>query len=304
MRRTRIAALGIVVAVAGVAVYELPASPFDRKEYPARAAAAHSSVDPDDPTGKDSPDGTDAEQDPGATDPGATDPGDQDPGKTPGDQGAGKTPGDRASRSTPGDGASQISYPMRGAVSYSVLPGDPTTIGTAGQLMKFQIAIEGGIQGIDGAAFAKFVRDTYAAPNGWTSAGQWRFRQVGPGQAADFQLMLVTPETRDILCGGGPDRYTSCRIGDRIVLNVARWAHGVPNYGASLTAYRQYMVNHETGHRLGNHHELCPGPGQPAPVMEQQTLGLHGCVANSWPYLNGARYKGRPGQYNDPIPTN
>ncbi len=287
MRGTRIAALGIVVAVAGVALYELPASPFDRKEVPARPAAAHSSVDPDDPTGKDSPDGTDAEQDPGA----------QDPGK-PGDQASAKT-----SASTPADGASQVTYPIRGSVSYSILPGDPTTIGTAGQLMKFQIGIEGGIQGIDRAAFAKFVRDTYAAPNGWTSAGQWRFRQVGPGQAADFKLMLVTPETRDILCGGGPDRYTSCRIGDRVVLNVARWAHAVPNYGASLTAYRQYMVNHETGHRLGNHHELCPGPGQPAPVMEQQTLGLHGCVANSWPYLNGTRYKGRPGQYDDPTPT-
>ena len=282
MRMTRIATLGIVVAVAGVALYELPASPFDRKDVPTRPAA-HSSVDPDDTTGKDSPDGTDAQT-----------PNDQDPS----DQASTKT-----SASTPADGASPITYPIRGTVSYSVLPGDPTTIGTSGQLMKFQILIEGGIQGVDRSAFAKFVRETYGAPQGWTSAGEWRLRQVGPGQEADFKLTLVTPETRDILCGGGPDRYTSCRIGDRVVLNVARWAHGVPNYGASLTAYRQYMVNHETGHRLGNHHELCPGPGRPAPVMEQQTLGLHGCVANSWPYLNGTRYKGRAGQYNDPIPA-
>jgi hypothetical protein len=282
MRMTRIATLGIVVAVAGVALYEVPASPFDHKSDSSRPVA-HSSVDPDDPTGKDSPNGTDAEV--------PADPGEQKPA-------SGKT-----SASTPADGASPITYPDRGTVSYSILPGDPATIGSSGQLMNFQIGIEGGIQGIDRGAFAKFVRDTYAAPQGWTSGGQWRFRQVGPGQAADFKLLLVTPETRDTLCGGGPDRYTSCRIGDRVVLNVARWAHAVPNYGASLTAYRQYMVNHETGHRLGNHHELCPGPGQPAPVMEQQTLGLHGCVANSWPYLNGTRYKGRPGQYNDPTPT-
>jgi uncharacterized protein DUF3152 len=275
MRMTRIATLGVVVAVAGVALYEVPASPFDHKAVP----AAHSSANPDDATGKDSPDGTDASQDPG-------------------DQASTTT-----SASTPADSTAAITYPVRGAVSYSVLPGDPTTIGTSGRLMKFQISIEGGIQGIDRPAFAKSVRDIYGAPQGWTSAGQWRFRQVGPGQPADFKLMLVTPGTRDILCGGGPDRYTSCRIGDRVVLNVARWAHAVPNYGASLTAYRQYMVNHETGHRLGNHHELCPGPGRPAPVMEQQTLGLHGCVANSWPYLNGTRYKGRAGQYNDPAPT-
>lgn len=282
MRMTRIAALGIVVAVAGVALYELPASPFDHNDTPGRPVA-HSSPDPDDTTGKNSPDGTDA-QDPGV--------------QNPSGQASSKT-----STSTPAEGMPQLTYPIRGTVSYAVLPGDPATIGTSGQLMKFQIAIEGGIQGVDRPAFAKFVRATYGAPQGWTSAGQWRFRQVGPGQSADFKLLLVTPETRDILCGGGPDRYTSCRIGDRVVLNVARWAHAVPNYGASLTAYRQYMVNHETGHRLGNHHELCPGPGRPAPVMEQQTLGLHGCVANSWPYLNGTRYKGRPGQYNDPTPT-
>ncbi len=86
------------------------------------------------------------------------------------------------------------------------------------------------------------------------------------------------------------------------MLNVDRWAHGVPDYGAPLSTYRQYMVNHETGHRLGNGHELCPGPGRPAPVMEQQTLGRHGCRANAWPYVDGRAYHGRSGVYDDPIP--
>ncbi|TCO46343.1 uncharacterized protein DUF3152 [Kribbella antiqua] len=196
----------------------------------------------------------------------------------------------------------RITYPAQGTVSYGVLPGDPRIIGKGGRLMTFQIAIEGGINGVDRNALVQFVRATYGAPQGWASHGLWRFRQVGPGQAADFTLMLVTPATRDILCGGGYDRYTSCRIGDRVVLNVARWVHGVPNYGAPLTAYRQYMINHETGHRLGRGHELCPGPGRPAPVMQQQTLGLHGCTPYSWPYFNGIRYQGRLGQYNDAVP--
>jgi hypothetical protein len=195
-----------------------------------------------------------------------------------------------------------ITYPVSGTRSYAVLPGDPTVVGRAGRLMTFQIAIEGGIAGIDRAGFAQFVRATYGGTQGWASHGLWRFRQVGPGQNPDFTLMLVTPETRDTLCGAAPDGYTSCRIGDRVVLNVARWVHGVPKYGAPLTTYRQYMINHETGHRLGRGHELCPGPGQPAPVMQQQTLGLHGCTPYAWPYLAGARYTGRSGQYDDPIP--
>ncbi|MFF0339313.1 DUF3152 domain-containing protein [Kribbella sp. NPDC004875] len=195
-----------------------------------------------------------------------------------------------------------IAYPVVGPRRYAVLPGDPAVIGRGGRLMRFRIAIESGITGVDQAAFGRFVRATYGAGAGWASRGQWRFQQVGPGEPVDFTLMLVTPQTRDAICGAAPDRYTSCRIGDQVVLNVARWAHGVRGFGASLTTYRHYMINHETGHRLGRGHELCPGPGQPAPVMQQQTLGLHGCTAYAWPYLNGARYQGRLGQYDDPVP--
>ena len=125
---------------------------------------------------------------------------------------------------------------------------------------------------------------------------------MGPGNTADFTVYLATPGTRDALCAGTPDGYTSCRNGDRVVLNVARWAKGVPGFGAPLTTYRQYMINHEVGHRLGYGHERCPGRGEPAPVMQQQTLGMHGCVANPWPYLRGARWAGGSGAYEDAVP--
>jgi len=268
MRKTRLAALGIAAAVAAGALFQVPASPFARNGYPERPVNT----------------ATDSSK-PGAARPDSS----TDPSRS------AMPRGEKA----PGQGAPEITYPVRGTGGFTVLPGDPATIGKAGKVFTFQVAVEGGIRGIDRPAFARFVRETYGAPQGWASRGLYRFRQVGPGEAADYRLMLVTPATRDVLCGGGFDQYTSCRIGDRVVLNVARWAKGVPNYGASLATYRQYMINHETGHRLGRGHELCPGPGQPAPVMEQQTLGLHGCTAYAWPYLNGQRYKGPLGQYND-----
>jgi hypothetical protein len=281
MRKTRIAALGLIGAVAVVALLQLPASPFAKQDHPERPVAQTSTHS----TRAASPKSTPVDK----------------PGKS-AESGTPEVPAQ--SNEAPGQGDPGVTYPVRGTVDFSTLPGNPTTIGRAGKLFTFQIAIEGGIQGVDHAAFASFVRETYGAPQGWASAGKYRFRQVGPGQAADFKLMLVTPATRDTYCGGGFDQYTSCRIGERVVLNVARWARGVPNYGASLTTYRQYMVNHETGHRLGNAHELCPGAGQPAPVMQQQTLGLHGCTAYPWPYRNGRRYEGQLGKYDDPTPTN
>ncbi len=289
MRKTRIAALGVVAAVVAGVLFQLPASPFARHGYPERPASAD--VDP-------APEQKSATGQTAVTGPAqrmkAGEPSDPD---TPG------VPEPRVSNAAPGQGDPAITYPVRGTGALSVLPGDPTPIGAAGKLFTFQLAIESGIKGIDRAAFASFVRATYGAPQGWTAGGRYRFRQVGPGERAAFQLMLVTPVTRDAICGGGFDQYTSCRIGDRVVLNVARWAKGVPHYGADLTAYRQYMINHETGHRLGHGHELCPGPGKPAPVMEQQTLGLHGCTAYSWPYRNGTRYKAALGQYNDEPPA-
>jgi hypothetical protein len=191
-----------------------------------------------------------------------------------------------------------ITYPEVGHQHYAVAPGPGPVVGHAGPQLRYRVEVETDIAALDVAAFASLVEQTYGDPRGWTAGGQRRLQRVGADQPADFVVFLVTPATRDALCQDGYDRYTSCRKDDRVVLNVARFVDGVPDYGAPLSVYRQYMINHETGHRLGFGHELCPGNGQLAPVMQQQTLGLHGCVANAWPYPDGHHaYHGVSGVY-------
>ncbi len=167
--------------------------------------------------------------------------------------------------------------------------------GTAGRLHRYRVAVEDGT-GQDPMQVAAIVDATLGDPRGWTASGKVRLQLV-PGDApADFTVLLATPKTSEAICATGGLRtegYSSCRLPGRVVLNLARWLTAVPDYGAALDEYRQYLVNHEVGHQLGHGHEACPGRGQPAPVMQQQTYGLEGCVANAWPYIGGRRYSGR-----------
>jgi hypothetical protein len=197
-----------------------------------------------------------------------------------------------------------ITYPANGHGTWLVASAqsDPPA-GHEGRLYRYRVAVEKDIKGVPPADIARAVETTLADPHGWTAGGRWRFQRVGPGRPYDFTVYLATPGTRDQLCDDNGGGYTSCRNGKSVVLNVARWVKGVPGFAdAGLPTYRQYMVNHEVGHRLGHGHELCPGPGELAPVMQQQTLGLHGCRPNPWPYPDGHPYHGRSGVYDDHAP--
>ncbi|MCE0539539.1 DUF3152 domain-containing protein [Kineosporia rhizophila] len=201
----------------------------------------------------------------------------------------------------------KITYPRAGRKAFKVATGRSAVAGSRGPLLRYRVSVEKDIKGVTANQFAARVVQTLSDERSWVGTGQVRLQRVPNSAEYDFTIYLATPQTRDSLCGdatrANPDRYTSCRNGDRVVLNVARWAKGVPKYGASLETYRTYMINHETGHRLGHHHQKCTGSGRKAPVMQQQTLGLHGCKANAWPRVNGSLYEGPAGAYNDPIPS-
>ena len=178
-------------------------------------------------------------------------------------------------------------YAEQGAGSVTVVDGTSGVYGT-GPLQRFVVEVEDGI-GVDGAGFAAAVEATLGDPRSWLNGGRLSMQRVGASEAAagayDFRVSLVSPGSMERYCPGvGTGGYTSCRYGERAVINLARWETAVPDYAGDIPTYRQYVVNHEVGHALGNGHQDCPGPGRVAPVMQQQTLGLEGCTKNAWPY--------------------
>ncbi|MFC4019692.1 DUF3152 domain-containing protein [Micromonospora sp. GCM10011542] len=190
--------------------------------------------------------------------------------------------------------AAPTAYPSAGAGRFTAADGGTPVQGTDGPLHRYRVAVERGA-GQDVAAFAATVDEVLADPRSWIGSEELRVQRVAEAAAADFTIYLATPVTSERMCAEGglsTEGYTSCRLPGRVVINLARWLEAVPDYGAPLETYRRYVVNHEVGHEFGEQHEACPGPGEPAPVMQQQTYGLEGCVANAWPYLDGHRYAG------------
>lgn len=170
--------------------------------------------------------------------------------------------------------------------------------GDSGTLLKYNVAVEDGLE-LDAQEFSDFVAATLTDERSWTAGGGWRFQQVGES-GADFTIYLASPEQRSILCSH-PNTTVSCRNGDSVVINSARWIAGVEHWDGTLETYREYVVNHEVGHRLGHPHEVCHEQGEPSPVMAQQTFQLAGCTGNAWPYPDGETYlEGPPGSYDGP----
>ncbi|MBQ1021854.1 DUF3152 domain-containing protein [Micromonospora sp. D93] len=185
-------------------------------------------------------------------------------------------------------------YPSVGAGRFTVADGETPVHGTDGPLRRYRVVVERGA-GQDPDVFAARVDEVLADPRSWIASDELRVQRVADAGAADFTIYLATPVTSERMCAEGgltTERYTSCRLPGQVIINLARWMEAVPDYGAPLDTYRTYVINHEVGHEFGEEHEACPGPGEPAPVMQQQTYGLHGCVANAWPYLDGRRYAG------------
>lgn len=148
------------------------------------------------------------------------------------------------------------------------------------RVVRYRVLVERGLEA-EAEEFSELVDKTLADPNGWSSAGR-EFVRVE--EWPHITILLATPDTVDTLCA--PLRTAgqlSCGRKGRASINLLRWRQGSVHWGEDLDGYRGYMINHEVGHLLGQPHRPCPGEGEMAPVMVQQTKALKGCFPENRP---------------------
>ncbi|MER7820489.1 DUF3152 domain-containing protein, partial [Streptomyces sp. NPDC096153] len=179
---------------------------------------------------------------------------------------------------------------LKGSGKFEAVPGLDRAPGK-GRKVRYRVDIEQGL-GLDGKLFADAVQKTLNDERSWAHGGAMTFERVSSGEP-EFVITLASPGTTATWCGkSGLDTTVdnvSCDSAstERVMINAYRWAQGSETYGAkAMLSYRQMLINHEVGHRLGHDHVNCRTPGALAPVMQQQTksLDIDGikCRPNPW----------------------
>ena len=197
-------------------------------------------------------------------------------------------------------------YTQKGRETFRTVRGSGQRVGTGGQEYTYMVQIENGLQPSDyggDAMFARMVDTTLANPRSWIGDGKVSFRRIDSGEP-DLRISLTSPSTARELCGYQIKLETSCFYppNKRVILNEARWVRGALSYEGDGLGYRQYLINHETGHGIGYEaHEPCKADGALAPVMMQQSFGVankqimaldpgmeanptYVCRPNPWPF--------------------
>jgi hypothetical protein len=194
--------------------------------------------------------------------------------------------GTPTSGATPGPttAATSMRVVEHGPGTFTVVPGSQAAPdhGPNARRMTVRVEVEKGTD-VDLQAFARQVMTTLNDPRSWGHGGTMTFARTD-AKTADIRVLLASPDTSERLCTPLETHGTeSCSIGNKAILTTYRWAMGTPEF-PSLAVYREYVVNHEVGHVLGHRHQQCPGKGQVAPVMQQQTIKVAPCRPNGWPF--------------------
>ncbi len=203
-------------------------------------------------------------------------------------------------------------FPVSGRGTWRVVPGTTPPVGQ-GRPFTYTVEIEDGAVLPEGdQAFAAAVDATLDDPRSWAGSGQIALRRIdAAGGVPDFRVSLTSQLTTRARCGYQIRYEASCWQSDlgRVLINGARWVRGAGAFEGQLGLYRQYAINHEVGHVLGNPHVPCGANGALAPVMMQQSFGVSDdylaqltdsspqggaiprdgkvCRPNAWPFPTG-----------------
>ncbi|MGW7368963.1 DUF3152 domain-containing protein [Streptomyces sp. NPDC054841] len=181
---------------------------------------------------------------------------------------------------------------LSGSGKFDAVPGFEKAPGK-GEKIRYRVDVEQGL-GLDGKLFAEAVQKTLNDDRSWAHGGAMTFERISSGEPK-FVITLASPGTTATWCAKSDldtaEGNVSCDSAktERVMINAFRWAQGSETYGAkAMLTYRQMLINHEVGHRLGHDHVNCRTPGALAPVMQQQTksLDIDGikCRPNPWVY--------------------
>lgn len=148
--------------------------------------------------------------------------------------------------------------------------------------IKYDVDSLGTVKG-DLNEFKNVVAATLDDARGWGRAGL-KFTAVEEGA----QMHVFLAEASEVAkASAGCSAELSCTVKPNVYINDDRWLGASDSYnalGVSLANYRQMVINHEVGHFLGHDHiTSCETESGLAPIMLQQSTGLLGCQANSWP---------------------
>ncbi|MER5359897.1 DUF3152 domain-containing protein [Streptomyces sp. NPDC002785] len=185
-----------------------------------------------------------------------------------------------------------LSPELQGSGKFEAVPGTAKAPGR-GHKYRYRIDVEKGL-GLDASLFARAVQETLNDDRSWAHDGAMTFERTSSDDP-DFVITLASPGTTGDWCRkSGLDTTednVSCDSAatERVMINAYRWAQGSSTFGPDeLSVYRQMLINHEVGHRLGHDHASCDTPGALAPVMQQQTKSLNidgiKCRPNAWVY--------------------
>lgn len=220
----------------------------------------------------------------GVPGPSATPDNPAEPGQSAADAGAGEPaedPGTGATAGTPDPSPESVPQSGSGQVRVAQFT-RAAPAEQQGRRVRVRVEVENEVP-IDPEQVAGEAATILQDKRSWPSKQKVRFDFVGTG-THDLVIRVLTPATTDKRCYPlRTNGRVSCSTGSAVNLNGHRWTGGIPDYQGDLAGYRTYLVNHEVGHYLGKGHVECPGRGQPAPVMMQQTYGLDGCARNPWP---------------------